>query len=407
MDTLCIPVGQQDLACRLLQIAIMASIYQGATKVLAIDRELLGLIVGTGGRFASRCDLMARIACSVWMSRSWTMHEGALARSVKVQCQNTAIRIQCGRVFVDATREDYAETELTESRKVGHPLYECATTTIALRAFLSSALASDNDFTTTWNELAGRSTSRPEDTPVILGNLLGLKTSLLSNCDEQWEMTRLILLSLRRIPLSLFFMLCPRHVEHDLGIDAISDWLPSISSGERLLPSPMLRVLPTFFNYHYISDSSFGITVYRLNELNLLTEKSDIYLRVASSSRTIFTVARVYVNARPPGPGFLGWIYIVSAATALSDSGGLLPGACFGIVEESENNSGPEFVLRFIHAIRLRRLTPDEVKSLRLEEAQVMTELARNCHLRIEYREYYQEAMLFYGLTTSRDTLWV
>lgn len=52
----------------------MGSIYAGAHTVLVLDAELMNLSA------KNTQDCVARIICSVWMRRSWTLQEGILAQ---------------------------------------------------------------------------------------------------------------------------------------------------------------------------------------------------------------------------------------------------------------------------------------------------------------------------------------
>lgn len=105
MDTLCIPAKQQDRAWRIIQINKMASIYRGAVCALVLDLELMsfnsdnevenqdagqGGITPTAGSLALSLGSRARMACSVWMSRSWTLQEGKLPRLIAVQFADEA-----------------------------------------------------------------------------------------------------------------------------------------------------------------------------------------------------------------------------------------------------------------------------------------------------------------------------
>jgi hypothetical protein len=54
----------------------MASIYAASVQELVLDAELLRCSVDADTALES----LARIACSAWMTRSWTLQEGVLAR---------------------------------------------------------------------------------------------------------------------------------------------------------------------------------------------------------------------------------------------------------------------------------------------------------------------------------------
>lgn len=81
MDTLCIPVKPQDEQLRKASINSMASIYAGANETLVLDSELLATPANTH-------DCLARIICSVWMSRSWTLQEALLSPRCRIPFGN-------------------------------------------------------------------------------------------------------------------------------------------------------------------------------------------------------------------------------------------------------------------------------------------------------------------------------
>ncbi|CAI6301984.1 unnamed protein product [Periconia digitata] len=78
MDTLCIPVRPEDADLRQKSINSMASIYAGARTTLVLDYELMQTSPDTP-------DCLARIICSVWMRRSWTLQEALLPPECKIQ----------------------------------------------------------------------------------------------------------------------------------------------------------------------------------------------------------------------------------------------------------------------------------------------------------------------------------
>ncbi|KAK7739019.1 hypothetical protein SLS53_005917 [Cytospora paraplurivora] len=82
MDTACVPCGPGDPMITQLRhkaIVRMADVYRKATDVLVLDSQLENLST------ESVEDLCMRVTLSSWMRRLWTMHEGAVGRSVLVQ----------------------------------------------------------------------------------------------------------------------------------------------------------------------------------------------------------------------------------------------------------------------------------------------------------------------------------
>lgn len=77
MDTLCVPVGDENREIRQEAINKMAAVYAGASHVLVLDRELQQLKLGSRP-FREHLGYMI---CCTWAGRSWTFQEGCLANS--------------------------------------------------------------------------------------------------------------------------------------------------------------------------------------------------------------------------------------------------------------------------------------------------------------------------------------
>ncbi|KAF1944958.1 hypothetical protein EJ02DRAFT_73238 [Clathrospora elynae] len=87
MDTLCIPVGDAEKTLRTTAINQMASIYAAAVQELVFDAELLKC----NASVITANETLARVACSAWMTRSWTLQEGVLATERVFQLHDRAI----------------------------------------------------------------------------------------------------------------------------------------------------------------------------------------------------------------------------------------------------------------------------------------------------------------------------
>ena len=143
MDTLCIPIN--PLSLKLAQIDKMASIYKGAISSLVLDAELMAMALDAG--LVSLCahdnhehaegergveelgseeiavkaprlnaGSRARLACSVWMSRSWCLQEGELPLSIAVQFLDGAMLLgrrstEIGKYDEWSTSKDFPRPE--------------------------------------------------------------------------------------------------------------------------------------------------------------------------------------------------------------------------------------------------------------------------------------------------------
>ena len=89
MDTLCIPV-QEDLDdLRKLCISKMRYIYSAANAVLVLESSMQSMPSTT-----SIVDKNLKIYTSKWLHRLWTYQEGALAKQLFFQFEDTSEEIQ-------------------------------------------------------------------------------------------------------------------------------------------------------------------------------------------------------------------------------------------------------------------------------------------------------------------------
>ncbi|KAF2028126.1 hypothetical protein EK21DRAFT_114178 [Setomelanomma holmii] len=233
-DTLCIPVKEQHQQLRVNCIDDMGSVYAGAHTVLVLDTELMSLSA------ANTQDCIARIICSVWMRRSWTLQEGILAR-------------RCAFVFHDdllvgTPHSDKLELELTKQRKREREWWNKSLAAERISSGENPKLDSSNDnpnsialadvtqhqtspggdglvkylkhnlvgiksapkhlrFTLIWNALAGRSTSQPDDIYLMLANLLDFRAQQILDLPPDKRLNA-FLQNLTALPFSLLFHPC-------------------------------------------------------------------------------------------------------------------------------------------------------------------------------------------------------
>jgi hypothetical protein len=77
MDTLCVPVHDEN--SKIKAINRMTPTYLRATSVLVLDSALSAASLG-----ANRMDTCAHLFVAAWNGRSWTLQEGALARTLEL-----------------------------------------------------------------------------------------------------------------------------------------------------------------------------------------------------------------------------------------------------------------------------------------------------------------------------------
>jgi hypothetical protein len=327
IDTLCVPVGPNEEHLRRAQIDDMASIYRGALYSLVLDAELMASVniakpfidkehvrdrhfswyieddFGIEGR--------ARLACSIWMTRGWTLQEGRLPDRIAVQFQNSTVILRCNpgmylrgflpkglsRMLPDClTRSPFtiytvtnhikglstnaSDTcahapdeptmygSLTSSdeeqahiaslsgckrcRSVERALLRQFTTTFCTN-HVQSIYVRDliGDFIFFWGELAGRSTTMDEDVPSIMANSLELIGLGSQDLIDAGHMYQTILISMGQIPLAIFFNTGPRQHQH---AHHQNRWVPTRLSNASLLATPKLN--PPLFDVGW-SDLEF------------------------------------------------------------------------------------------------------------------------------------------------------
>lgn len=371
MDTLCIPLGQDERALRLTQIDKMASIYKGAISSLVLDAELMATelktikernMVTTDRRLS--IESRARIACSVWMSRCWTLQEGQLPRTIAVQFLDNAIVLgsvseedgeyqerstaksipwieDSGALFEASmsARRDLEETTLDNGPSLcgskqneRTSSLECDCVDIALqRTFFSTFFKNTTEFVSVWNELAGRSTTKPRDVPLIITNILDFENHELLKYHEAGEMFQNIILSLDRVPLAIFFNTSPRQ---DQDGNHQNRWVPVKIGTDTLTPNDPLTVCSSHLSYKHVDQYSGGETsVYTIDAI--LSLKSKAYLR-SENEGIVYAVEPSNSSADQfDTEGFTSTCVIVENAD-LPERSGVKRGACFYIRDNNE-----------------------------------------------------------------------
>lgn len=332
MDTLCIPVGEGEIGLRLLQIDMTASIYKGAISGLILDSELMGsrptydrisnldLNTSRVGRIVDMSvETRARVACSVWMCRSWTLQEGQLPSSMAIQFSNEMVYlgrrsltngefVECSiRISRAPTASPDVETDGTvvgrrnpgfnDTQQQAEPPH-CDCAKFAFEGYLSSAFfASRPSFASVWNELAGRSTTKPTDVPLIMTNILDYKNRRLAEYHTSGDMYLSLILSLDYVPLSLFYNQGPCMTSQE---SELNRWVPASISPNHLAAYPRLSIHQSFLCLEYDPDSkvvaSPDVLLYRIREISPLDRISYIRCSDGNIYRIISTPFAVDEN---------------------------------------------------------------------------------------------------------------
>ena len=296
-----------------MQIDMMATIYKGSVAGFVLDRELLDTPRSSTNGHKLSIEHRLRLACSVWMCRSWTLQEGQLPPRLAVQFSDFAAILgprdesapysyteslvltrhlhlfrssnaiarstettpllghnvgvaseagstsPVGQMKYSASSDSSNGSQVSRLQSFSDAAYQIICDLMPRIRHCSSCVgyALENhfattfftpriDLTTVWNELAGRSTTKTEDLPFIITNILDLDARALFRLRDVREMFRAILLSLTQVPLSLFLNTGARYATH-AGVDEA--WLPTGIGDFVLQSGGLLDVKSSHFLY--------------------------------------------------------------------------------------------------------------------------------------------------------------
>lgn len=203
-DTLCCPVQSKE--AQKMALMQMYRTYERASVVLVLDR---GLISHREGRvsFIQAC---LRVATSRWMTRLWTLQEGALpAKKNKLWFQFTKTALPLWSLY--------------------NHLFEVSATDIQWRGIVSSIIARLNTFTHLFDiasiesqgaqlkdvlkGLLYRSVTVPSDEPLIIATLMALDLSRILACKPRKRMNvlwRMIATSPSGVDKDILFHTAPK-----------------------------------------------------------------------------------------------------------------------------------------------------------------------------------------------------
>ncbi|KAJ4305899.1 hypothetical protein N0V90_001432 [Kalmusia sp. IMI 367209] len=261
-------------------IACMASIYAGAHTTMVLDAELMATTTTTH-------ECLARIICSVWMRRSWTLQEGLLSPQCTIWFADKAVIFrpaEDGELMTwgypyqaiggtDAPKrhlnaiDDSIQTSLIRfleyhflhirhlirlkdqqfSYNAHDQVNYFGNETSQFPNFGGPASISEEKlhaalcecFVLIWNALSGRSTSKSKELSLILANLLDMGCGPLLNLTTE-ERLQSIIFSLPRLPLSLLFNSGPKLTSKKYPFNR---WVPVEMSADLLTQRSTLQFL--------------------------------------------------------------------------------------------------------------------------------------------------------------------
>ena len=260
MDTFCIPIGKTLLAARKKAINSMAGIYSGANATLVLDPELQCV---SGSEMEAE-QLVARLLCSSWMSRCWTLQEASLSDEWYVEFNDGPVdminvmyrlrnKAKLGFLLRTGSLKSSMRRKLVEELSsflvdMGEVRYQRRGrytrpeiwNLIQLESHQASVLA------TTWNNFLGRTTSKPEDLHSILAALEDIRVTSVQELNIQDRM-KAILKCHATLPVGLLFCSCERMRNED----PVNAWAPAFPKGRGL--DDDLGIMKVFTDCLFIS----------------------------------------------------------------------------------------------------------------------------------------------------------
>lgn len=240
LDTLCIPVGDENQGAKKISIARMSRIYSEATRVLVLDVDLQKVT----SKDINAEQLLSRIICSSWMYRCWTLQEASLSRpqtccfqfsDKTVTAQNISaaakilppLEIRNPRLSKRWSVKELANV-LRDLKDVGFGRKSRET----MWSFKNQATLQADAFSATWNNFLGRASTKEGDIYRIFAAMQDFKASLFREVPDELRM-RAILKGHAFLPLDLFFSgaIATSETGDDTDNNAGSSWVPSLPSG--------------------------------------------------------------------------------------------------------------------------------------------------------------------------------
>ena len=215
LDTICIPICKnkshtrdQCRRRRLRENSIrrMRKIYRDADHVLILDATMISL-----PSCLSIQEFGLRLACSKWMRRLWTLHEGAMARRAFVRIRDGWVSLDqlSGQIYT-ITFSDQSENSDKVLSSLGQN--EAAVPwRLCLRTWTSSGSGGQYLLESVWNEARNRETKYLEDRYVVIASLLDLDNiETTYHFTEAEQMIEDLLTKLTKFPIMLLFTTGPR-----------------------------------------------------------------------------------------------------------------------------------------------------------------------------------------------------
>ncbi|THC98295.1 hypothetical protein EYZ11_002228 [Aspergillus tanneri] len=258
MDTLCIPTtsssrsAQRNKALKFMAMKHITPIFASATNTLVLEKQIQSVRF-PDPRDVSGDEIAALVLSSKWMLRGWTLEEGSLSAQVvyhiagKPYEMATTLHHQLPRPANQHSPAERAniicrrKVPLILKRSLLEEKLHMMLATHRKAFYLSKELRVPQ-FVWAWNSLLERSTTKAEDGPLILANILDYNVAAFKNVPSAARL-KLLIQSCDELPLSVLYntsgerLSIPGHPE--LG------WIPCSIDGDHLNVGGHIRMKDT------------------------------------------------------------------------------------------------------------------------------------------------------------------
>jgi hypothetical protein len=410
-----------------MSIDMMASIYAAASSVLVLDSELMSLEISE----LSRTDLFAHILSSVWMCRSWTLQEVVLSTECAIQFKDSTFELsehnltsgfyphgaldsylwydflhlrsmrKEGTFFSDITqrlvRLWHNFLQLRSIREEGTFFSNIIGRLVRLWQLLTDRTLSEggyvsyvtvDQFTRVWNILAGRSTTMTEDQYIILANVLDLPILSLATLATSREKMQAIILSLNRVPFSLFLIVSPGQC--DENVSHLNRWIPSRVTSDILTAKSNAKVEPGYLTLENARlENGLELSIFQTSEFIPHSTTYCLLVPGHPEDRRYKVEAAATATHGVEHDRYCSTVLIVQDQQIDSDQ--RILGACFYTSESPryEHSREAEIWLVFCCSVRISRINANDTSHLdTISRDYVAQELPKDSNISIKYCTY-------------------
>ena len=264
IDTLCIPAPIESESAdvftdlRLRAIRSISPTFAGSYNTVILNQGLLDANIRNHAHVSADEFTTLKIS-SKWIQRGWTLEEGSLLAVSQFQINSKSyetvstlanllliheenatplarvsvdVRSLLPRLLLDAVLDDKKHVSIRASSSKGSHSER------SIRAPL---------FVWIWNSLLERSTTRPQDGPIILANLLDFNTYRLKSVAEN-DRLKVIIQSCNEIPFPLLY-----NVRSQSETNSEFAWIPQNIEGDHIhTGATLLRIKSTETDGHQV-----------------------------------------------------------------------------------------------------------------------------------------------------------